>query len=401
MTRILFNYKNRRKPRRLWKFMLVFFLMSLLYMPVIVKGSAETSGKGALNENILEQIEKLDLDALEKYVDSLGTFSGESVGKRLLAYIDGEAFDYGGFASQIAGVLFENVRNMLPAFACICAIAILCGVINSVKSNFTDKTTSEAVFLVAYVSVLIPVLAVMTECFSLAKDSVASMQKQMQLVFPLLITLMAASGGSVSAAIYQPAAAFLSTTIVSLVTKVVFPFTLTIIAFSVAGNLTKELKLNKFAGFFKSVNKWLIGISISVFGIFFTVQGLTSATYDGITRRAAKYAIGTGVPIVGGFLSGGFDLALAGSVLIKNSLGSLSIFLLVAVLFEPLLTLIAANVFLRLTAAVTQPIGESRIPDFLTETADNLNYCTAGLLFVAFLYFLTVVLVICSSEVVF
>ena len=82
-------------------------------------------------------------------------------------------------------------------------------------------------------------------------------------------------------------------------------------------------------------------------------------------------------------------------------IGPLSIFLLVAVLFEPLLTLIAANVFLRLTAAVTQPIGESRIPDFLTETADNLNYCTAGLLFVAFLYFLTVVLVICSSEVVF
>ena len=63
--------------------------------------------------------------------------------------------------------------------------------------------------------------------------------------------------------------------------------------------------------------------------------------------------------------------------------------------------LIAANLFLRLTAAVTQPLGENRISTFLSETADNLNYCMAGLLFVAFLYFISIVLIICSSEVLF
>jgi stage III sporulation protein AE len=135
-----------------------------------------------------------------------------------------------------------------------------------------------------------------------------------------------------------------------------------------------------------------------VFGLFFTLQGLTAATYDGVVRRAAKYAIGSGVPIVGGFLSGGFDLAVAGSILIKNSLGSMSIFLMVSVLFEPLVTLISVNVMLRFTAAITQPYGDSRISDFLGETADNLNYCTAGLLFTAFLYFITIVLIVSASE---
>jgi stage III sporulation protein AE len=212
---------------------------------------------------------------------------------------------------------------------------------------------------------------------------------------------MAASGESVSVAIYRPAVAFLSTTVISLVSSVILPFTLTVIALSVAGNLSGELKLDRFAAFFKSIDKWLIGGCVSVYGIFFTVQGLTSATYDGITRRAAKYAIGTGVPIVGGFLSGGFDLAVAGSVLIKNSLGALGIFLMVNVLFEPLVLLIAVNLFLRLTAAVTQPLADNRISSFLAETADNLNYCTASLLFVAFLYFIGVLLVICSSEVIF
>ena len=130
------------------------------------------------------------------------------------------------------------------------------------------------------------------------------------------------------------------------------------------------------------------------------MQGLTSATYDGVVRRAAKYAIGNGVPIVGGFLSGGFDLAIAGSVLIKNALGSMGIALLLFVLFEPMLLLIAVNVLMRLTAAITQPFGDSRISDFLGETADNLQYCMAGLLLTAFLYFLTIVLMICCTEAI-
>jgi len=213
------------------------------------------------------------------------------------------------------------------------------------------------------------------------------------------LTLMAASGGSVSAAIYKPAVAFLSTTIVSAVSTVVLPVTIALIVFSAIGKISPELNTDKFSAFLKSINKWIIGIGVSVFGMFFTVQGITAATYDGITKRAARYAISSGVPIVGGFLSGGFDLALAGSVLIKNSIGSLGLVLLMVALSEPLMILVATNLFLRFTAAVTQPIGDRRISDFLGATADNLNYGTASLLFVAFLYFVVIVLMICSSEV--
>ena len=76
----------------------------------------------------------------------------------------------------------------------------------------------------------------------------------------------------------------------------------------------------------------------------------------------------------------------------------MSVFLLLFVLIEPLFLLIATNTLLRLTAAITQPLGEGRISDFLTVTADNLNYCVAGLLFTAFLYFVSILLIACSTE---
>lgn len=391
--------------KKRWFLFLVIIQLCVLFFPLqttAVNASDDSlTGESELNESIQELINQLDLQALQEYVDSLDSFSDESVSERLIAYIQGEGFNYESFGEQLSEVLFAKVREILPAFACIAAITLLSGVISTLKSGSNIRTTSDMIFLISYVAALVPLIAVLTECFEQTLGSISSMQKQMQIVFPLMLTLMAASGGTLTVSLCRPAVAFFSTTIVSVMTSVVLPLAVTIIAFSMAGHLTKELKISKFTAFFKSINKWIIGICISVFGLFFTLQGITASTYDGVVRRAAKYAIGNGIPIVGGFLSGGFDLAVAGSVLIKNSLGSMSIFMMLSVLFEPVVLLISVNVLLRFTAAVTQPFGDSRISDFLGETADNLHYCTAGLLFTAFLYFLSIVIIVSSSEALF
>lgn len=365
------------------------------------EATAAVSAESQLNESVNDLLDKLDLEALQAYLSSLSSISDESVKDRLLSYVRGAQFDYEKFGEQMAAIVFKNVGDILPAFACIAAIALLSGAMHAVQGGSTVRTASEMTLLVAYAASLIPLVAVLIECFQTTIASIGEMQTQMQLVFPLLLTLMAATGGATTAAVCRPAVAFFSTTIVSLMRSVVLPLCVTVIAFSMAGNLSNELKINKFTSFFKSINKWIVGVCASVFGLFFTLQGITAATYDGVARRATKYAIGNGIPIIGGFLSGGFDLAVAGSVLLKNALGSMSIVLLLLVVIEPLVLLLATTVLLRFTAAITQPFGGSRISDLLGETADNLQYCTAGLLLTAFLYFLTVVLLVSVSEALF
>ncbi len=361
----------------------------------------ETTTADALEETVKEQLEKLDLTSLQEYVDSLQNFSNANLTERILSYIKGAQFDYANFGKGLLKVLFSKIAEIFPAFLCITAVTLLSGLLSTLKSGSVGQTSTEMIFIITYAAALIPLIGILTEVLQTSIKGIDAMQKQMQLIYPIMLTLMAASGSAVSAAVCRPAVAFFSTSIVSVIRSVVFPITITIIVFSMASKLTNELKIGKFTAFFKSINKWLIGICISVFGIFFTLQGITTATYDGVVRRAAKYAIGNGVPIVGGFLSGGFDLAVAGSILIKNSLGSMSIFLLLSVVFEPLTLLIAVNVLLRLISAITQPFGESRVSDFLSETAENLHYCTAGLLFTAFLYFLTIMIMIFSTEALF
>ena len=244
---------------------LLFFihLCVVIFSPinnVVFANAQENQAENKLNQTVLDQIGALDLKALEKYLQSLDKFKDTTIAERLMAYIKGEGFAYQDFQKDITKILFEKVGELLPFFACIAAIAILSGIMSTLKSGTAGKTSAEMIYFISYTATLIPLIAVLTECFTKTRTSISSMQTQMQLVFPIMLTLMAASGGAVSVQIAKPAVAFFSDFIVSAISSIVLPFTVTIIAFSIAANLSKELKISKFTAFFKSINKWIIGI---------------------------------------------------------------------------------------------------------------------------------------------
>ena len=393
--------KKRRKLRLLVVAVLFIFLL-LAFSPVAAFAENSDNGSG-LAESIDELLGKLDLEELEQYLKTLTDeekdfFGKGSITDKISSIVSGDfRMDYDSFLAAIGGLVFGGVKDMLPVFAVICAIAILCGLLHMFQSSFMSAGTSKLIYFVGYAAILVLILTSMIDVVGDCYGAVRSMQKQMQAVFPILLTLIATSGGSVSVAVYQPAVVFLSEIIVNIISTVVLP----VVVICMVGNMSEEIKLNNFAALFKSINKWVLGISLTAFTVFLTVQGITSATYDGLSFKAAKYAISNSVPIIGGFLSGGFDLMIAGSVLIKNALGSCSLLLLVSAILVPFVQLVVFSLFLKLTAAVTEPVGDGKISGFLTSLSGTVNYFIAGILAVAFMYFITLLLLICSSNTLF
>lgn len=394
--------RNRRFP----------ILLALLVVVILVfcqtgtvNASAYTAEEQAaldrLEEHVEDLLASLDTAELEEYLQTLSQFDGKDVKEMLADLVTGDyALEYDTMWESVLALIWEEGRAMLPAFAVILAVAVLCGILNSSKSGFLQSSMSDIIHFVSYISVGAVVLAVLTNILQAAFSAIADMQRQMQIVYPLLLTLMAASGGAVSAGVFRPAVAFLASGICELFTAVVLPTSVVVVALTFAGNLSPDVRCEKLGGLFKSVNKWLVGLTLGLFTLFLTVQGIASAQYDGLSLRAVKYLVSGSVPIVGGFLSGGVDLVLAGSALIKNALGSFSVLLLFASVLRPLLLFAAFQLFLRLCAAATEPVG-GKISSFLTSLANDCGFFIAGLLCVAFLHFLTILLLVCSSGVIF
>ncbi|HIY99481.1 MAG TPA: stage III sporulation protein AE [Firmicutes bacterium] len=354
-----------------------------------------------LQDKVDELLEALDTEELQAYLDSLTEFSGMDIKETLSSVITGDfALDYSSLWQSALALVFNEGRAMLPAFAVVLAAALLCGILNSAKNGFLQSTMSDIINFVTYIAVGAVVLAVLTGVLQTGFSAMGSMQRQMEIVYPVLLTLMAASGGSVSAGVFRPAVAFLSSAVCEMFTAIVLPASVVVIVLAFVGNLSPDVRTEKLGDLFKSINKWLIGLTLGLLTLFLTVQGIASSQYDGLSLRAIKYLVSGSVPIVGGFLSGGLDLVLAGSALIKNAVGSFAVFLLFGALLRPVLLFAAFQLFLRLCAAATEPVG-GKVSAFLSRLATDSGFFLAGLLCIAFLYFLTLVLLVCSTGVIF
>ncbi len=363
--------------------------------------SAEDEALEEFERNIDDLIGALDTEELQNYLDGLAAFRGISLKEKLKSVITGDfALDYTSLAEAVVHLVWEEMDLFLPAFAVILAVSLLCGVLNSAKNGFLHSTMSDIINFIGYISVGAVALSCLISALTAGFDTVEQMRYQMELVYPLLLTLMAASGGSVSASIYRPAVAFMSGGIAELFVSVVLPVAVVVIVLAFVGNLSDGVRTEKLGDFFKSATKWILGLTLGLFSLFLTVQGIASAQYDGLSLRAIKYVISGSVPVVGGFLSGGVDLVVAGSALIKNALGAFAVFLLFGTLLRPLLLFGALQLFLRLSAAVSEPAA-GKISAFLARLAGDTGYFIAGILCVAFLYFLTLLLIVCSSGVIF
>ncbi len=407
ITQIARLKQQRKKIRRIFLVVLALLLtlIAALTARSVRSARAYSSEEEAATEELENAIEELlaslDTEELQKYLNTLSEFKGVSLKEKLMSVITGDySLNYSSLFESIIGLVWEEGKTMLPAFAVILAVAILCGILNSAKNGFLQSTTSDIIYFVGYISTGAVVLASLIGVLNAGISAVTSMKKQMEIVYPILLTLMAASGGTVSAGVYRPAVAFLSGAICELFTTVVIPAAIIVIVLAFVGNLTNDVKTEKLGELFKSVSKWLIGLTLGLFSLFLTVQGITSAQYDGLSLRAIKFVVSGSVPIVGNFLSGGLDVVLVGSVIIKNAIGSFSLFLLAGTVLRPLMLFAAFQLFLRLSAAATEPVG-GKISAFLTSVAKDSGYFLAALLCIAFLYFLTLLLLICSTGAIY
>lgn len=347
-----------------------------------------------LSDAVNETLAKLDFGDLS----NLSVFGGDNFITLLGQILSGQFFtNYPDIFTGIMALLGQMVLAVLPVVVLIVAITILCGFVSAGKN---DRGVGNLVYFVAYAAVVLIVVGSVTDLVKMVGNTLNVIKTQVDLVFPIILTLMAAGGATTSAGLYQPAVAILSTGIIQIFSYVVMPLFIISFAFSVVAHLAPNTRLDRFVAFFGSLFKWLVGICLTVFLSFMTLQGVTAGSFDSISIRATKMTMAGYVPIVGNYLSQGFDLIMASSVLIKNAVGLSGILLLLGIVLSPIIKIVIFSLALKLAAAVTQPVADSRISNFLTAIGKCFAMLVSCLLVVAFMYLISLALLIMTGNVI-
>lgn len=357
-----------------------------------------------LTDAVNSAIDNLDLDELQEYLNSLSyeqqqaTFIND-LKTTLKSLISGNSTQFfEEFANLVASTLGKYFLGFLPSFVTIIIICLLNSMLGGMTADFLNKSTTEVTHTVCYSAVVIVLMSGVVSTISVVKGTVDALITFSNALFPPLLTLLSMVGGEVAVATYSPLMAVLCGFIMKIISAVILPAFVAIIVFSVVGNMSKTVKLDKLTKAVKSASTWLIGIVFGVFATFLTAQGITGGVVDKFGFNIAKFALSSYVPVLGGYLSDGFDLLSASLVLVKNALGYTGVVILLCTVLFPLLKIVIFTLVLKFTSAIVEPIGDNRVATLLHSVADSMNLLITALAGVAFMFFLLLMLFIGSCN---
>ncbi|NLK18079.1 MAG: hypothetical protein GX304_06165 [Clostridiales bacterium] len=385
----------------------IIILLALAFTAIFPAGQAfaEDEKKDVeeqLQESVRDQLKDLDTSLFDKFIYSLDEpryriFGAGTFKDKLLKVISGEVpADIEDTLSVFAEIFFAEALRAIPIFASIAAVAILSSLLTFAKSE--KFNSGQIVYFVCYIAIVVIVLNIIYQIVKNVNSNLKVMNELMGLVFPVLLTLMTASGSAMAGTIYQPAVALLCGSATGIIINIIVPLFVGSIILSVVSNLTDKVKVSKFADFFKSCGQWVTGILFTVFMAFLSIQGITASTHDSVSIRAVKYAISNSIPLVGGYIKEGFDLIVGGTLLIKNAVGVSGLVLFFCHIITPLMSIIICSLGLKLVAAVCEPLCDPKIPAFLQGVAKNFSLLLAAFVSVCFMFTITVMLILMTSN---
>ncbi len=398
--------------KRFWIVVIfIAFMFMFLPMPMQNETFADTGLtyeeiQSQLENNIKDQLGDLNFSEIEEIIKNLNNpqnqiFGAASFLEKLKLILSGDfAQNANSLWEALLSVLFNSLLKYLPIISAVVAISIFGGMLQGLKPNTNGKSISNIIHFVSYGMVVVTLLTIVAQLVQMTSGVITSIKAQMDAIFPVLLTLLTALGGTVSVSIYQPAMGLLTGVILNLFNYVLLPIFIFSIVFSVISNLSNNVKLDKFTSFFNSTYKWLVGLIFTIFTAFISIQGITAGSIDGISIRTAKYAIKSYIPLVGGYLSDGIGLILASSSLIKNAVGAGGLILLLASVLSPLIEIVLFMLALKLIAGIVQPLGNSQIANFLSMLAKSMTMLISLIIAVSFIYFIMLGLIMCTAGIV-
>ena len=389
---------------------LIFILIFSLPIPFLIDNNVAIVSYADIeddfNESINDQLGDLDFGDIDKIIDDFNdsgksTFGESSFLDKIYKIISGENLsDYTSIWDMLKSLLFENILSLLPIIATIISISILGGMVGNLKTNKCGKSMESIIHFVIYGLTVILISTMIFKMINITTSTINSVKSQTEVVFPILLTLLTAMGGTTSVGVYQPVMSFFSSTIIGIFTNFVLPLFLISVALNFISNLSNSIKLDKLSSFVDSLFKWVIGIIFTIFTAFVSIQGISVASVDGLSIRTAKFTIKNTLPIVGSYISDGFSLIIASSNLIKNAVGGAGLLLLLATIISPIIQLVLFILALKLMAGIIQPLGDNKIANFISSLSKNMTMLIVMLVCVSFMYFIITGLVICSVNVI-
>ena len=239
------------------------------------------------------------------------------------------------FSQGIKQILEELLPLLQPELAQGLATGAALTALCLLLALFPAEETGGTVDLAGAAAIAALLLGNAHSMIRMASETVTQMSEYEKLLLPVVTAAMAAQGGVNSATALYAGSAFFNTVLSTLLGKLLLPVQYLFLGAATAGAALGNDTLKALKSTIRDMILWCMKTLLSLFTAYLGITGVVTGATDAALTKAAKTAISTVVPIVGGILSDASEAVLVGAGVLRSSLGLYGIFAILAVFLEP------------------------------------------------------------------
>ncbi|NNU84445.1 stage III sporulation protein AE [Geobacillus sp. BMUD] len=376
---------------------LIVGLLSLFFCPLVVQAASD-------EPSVSEQLAQLDVSDIRRYwetiVSEYGGFLPESEKGPLTDFLSGsKQWSPAEWLKALARYLFYELQVNGKLLGTLILLAVFSTVLQSLQNAFAQQEVSKIAQAVVYMVLLLIALNSFRLAADYALEAVRTMSHFIIALVPLLLALLATSGGVASAAFFHPIILFVMNITGTVVEYVTLPLLLLAALLSVVSTLSDRYKATQLADLLNKAALGLLGLILTVFLGVMSVRGATAAVADGVALRAAKFVTGNFIPVVGKLFTDAADTVVAASMLLKNTVGLVGAAILLMIAIFPAVKIFTIVIVYKLSAAVLQPLGGGPVLSCLNIIGKSIAYVLAALLIVSLMFFLSLTVMVMAGNI--
>ncbi|AIX08095.1 stage III sporulation protein AE [Bacillus subtilis] len=390
------------------------FQWVLLLAVLIIAGHAEivqAAGNAEQTEDHAETAEQLaERTAASLETDKIGEFWNdimteyggllpESQKGSLMEFINGDkSFSPQEWLKALFSYLFHEVLANGKLLGTLILLTIFCVILQLLQNAFQQSTVSKVAYSIVYMVLIILALNSFHVAINYATEAIQTMTSFILALIPLLLALLASSGGAVSAAFFHPVILFLMNTSGLLIQNIVMPLIFLSAILSIVSTMTEQYKVTQLANLLRNIAIGALAVFLTIFLGVISVQGASAAVTDGITLRTAKFITGNFIPVLGRMFTDATDTVISASLLLKNTVGILGVAILICIAAFPAIKVLSLAFIYKLAAAILQPLGGGPVITCLDVISKSVIYIFAALAIVSLMFFLSLTVIITAGN---
>lgn len=229
-------------------------------------------------------------------------------------------------------------------------IIVIHSILKSISESLENDNISRLIFYVQYILIVTIVMSNFSQIITMIKTSTTNMVGFINILIPLLTTLMVFTGNLTTTSMLQPVIMFSVNFIGNMIHSVILPVVLVASSLSIVSKISDRVQIDRLSKMFKSGITWFLGIALTIFVAVVSLEGTLSSSVDGITAKTTKAVVSSAIPIVGKILGDAVDSVLGCGIILKNAVGIVGVVVILGICIGPILKLVLAMLTYKILA---------------------------------------------------